>query len=125
MEQVTNIKVALYFNLHKKVFSIKAMEGENKGRVIGHAANVFLRDCTFKVNEGGRQRVLKEKRKNVHAYVIGTLMSTDESTIIGKPVYYNPYKVSSFVTAFDHEPIHYAEYVQAVAMNNRGHLYHY
>lgn len=96
------MKVFVYFNLHKKVWSIKAMEGEQKGRVIAHAENVYLKDAMPKVSEAGRQRVLKEKRKNVHAGIVGELLddihamcelaSGEESTL-----YYNPYKVRTFV----------------------------
>lgn len=67
------MKVFVYFNLHKKVWSVKALEGRNKGRVIAHADKVLLRDVTFKVSEAGRQRVIREGRKNVHAGAVGTL----------------------------------------------------
>jgi len=30
------LKVFCYFNLHRKCFSIKALEGPNKGRVVAH-----------------------------------------------------------------------------------------
>lgn len=69
--QEHSMKVFVYFNLHKKVFSVRAMEGENKGRVIAHTTTVELRDAVFKVSQAGRERVLKEKRKNVHAGVQG------------------------------------------------------
>lgn len=68
------MKVFVYFNLHKKLFSIKALEGSNKGRVIAHSSSVSLKDASCKVSEAGRQRVIKEKRKNVHAGVVGTLL---------------------------------------------------
>ena len=67
------MKVFVYFNLHRKCYSIKSLSGVNKGRVVAHAEKVLLRDATFKVSEAGRQRVLRTKRKNVHAGVVGTL----------------------------------------------------
>ena len=94
------MKVAVYFNLHKKVFSIKAMEGEKKGLVIGHSANVSIRNPVFKVSEAGRQRVLREKRKNVHAFVVGELVDYVEFDRKNDPVLditYNPYKYSQFM----------------------------
>ena len=65
------MKVFVYFNLHRKLFSVKALEGPDKGKVIGHTTYLWLKDVTFKVSEAGRQRVLREKRKNVHAGVVG------------------------------------------------------
>jgi len=67
------MKVFVYYNLHKSCWSVRASDGPLKGKVIAHAGSVFLRDATFKVSEAGRQRVLKEQRKNVHAGVEGEL----------------------------------------------------
>jgi len=84
--------VKVYWNLHRKCFSI-----QQKGLVVAHADMVKLSDVTFKISEAGRQRVIKEQRKNVHAYMIGTL--TDELFRIGSShaLTYNPYKVGAFV----------------------------
>jgi hypothetical protein len=65
------MKVFVYFNLHKKVWSVKALEGPNKGRVVAHRNALSLYHCTFKVSEAGRQRVIREQRKNVHAGIVG------------------------------------------------------
>ena len=98
------MRVFVYFNLHKKCFSIKALEGDRKGRVVAHSTTVLLEGCKFKVSEAGRQRVLREKRKNVHAGVTGTWINADrvEScyeflSMVGRQVSYNPYKYSSFI----------------------------
>ena len=96
---MTGIKVFVYRNLHKKCFSIKALEGPMKGRVIGHDSSVVLKDVGFKVSEAGRQRVLKELRKNVHAGVIGRLI--EETPTGGRyqrqgEFTYNPYKTNHF-----------------------------
>lgn len=95
------MKVAVYFNLHKKTFSIKALEGANKGRVIDYSDDVTIENATFKVSQAGRNRVLQEKRKNVHAYVIGELKSTTEAAIVGEKITYNPYLYNSFVTSMN------------------------
>jgi hypothetical protein len=90
-----NVRVFVYFNLHKHLFSVKALSGFEKGRVIYHASNVYLNEVEFKVNEAGRQRVLKEKRKNVHAGVIGWLGNPRD--VYSTTITYNPYKYNSFV----------------------------
>ena len=65
------MKVFIYFNLHRKCFSVKALEGAKKGRVVAHVNDAIVYNPTFKVSEAGRQRVLRERKKNVHAGVVG------------------------------------------------------
>lgn len=108
------MKVFVYFNLRKKCFSIKALEGDRKGLVIGHASEVDLFDVTFKVSEAGRQRVLKEQRKNVHAGAVGRLCERleDVSAYDFKDVTYNPYRFATFVRKDTAEPVHRAAYAK-------------
>lgn len=87
------MKVFVYRNLHKKCYSVKCWKTK---KVIAHVEKISLIDAKFKVSEAGRQRVIKEKRKNVHAGVLGTI--SDVSLICqGTRVTYNPYKFNSFV----------------------------
>ena len=124
------MKVFVYFNLHRKCFSIKALEGKNKGRVVAHRDDVLLFDGTFKVSEAGRQRVLKEQRKNVHAGVVGhwdetgtDLITIDRVTTIGRPVTYNPYKYSTFVYLYGEHPVGRTRLVAlTVNENKRSHI---
>ena len=116
-------KVFVYYNLHKHKWSVKDVK---TGRVIGHHYEVSLYNAKFKVSEAGRARVLKEKRKNVHAGVEGYL-TTDylarkmDGTILWESqserhkVTYNPYKYDTFVTVPDEEPIHKAYFVRMTA----------
>jgi len=112
------MRVFVYFNLHRKCFSIKALEGDRKGRVVAHSSTVLLEGCKFKVSEAGRQRVLREKRKNVHAGVTGTWINADrvEScyeflSMVGRQVSYNPYKYSSFVIKATEQTVDKADVV--------------
>ena len=124
------MKVFVYFNLHRKCFSIKALEGANKGRVVAHSDKVLLSDGVFKVSEAGRQRVLKEQRKNVHAGVVGywdetgtDLITIDRVTTIGRPVTYNPYKYSTFVYLYGEHPVGRTRLVAlTVNKNKRSHI---
>lgn len=107
------MKVFVYFNLHRKLFSVKALEGPNKGKVIGHMLSVSLNDVTFKVSEAGRQRVLREKHKNVHAGVVGNISPDAWDDMLmqaPKQITYNPYRFSSFVNKDDLEPVRHAKY---------------
>jgi hypothetical protein len=92
--------VFIYRNLHKKCWSVKDWKTK---RVIAHMDELHLTQCTFKVSEAGRQRALKEQRKNVHAGVLGYLSETGKSCEIR--VTYNPYKMDSFQVCADNSPI--------------------
>ena len=128
------MRVEVYWNLHKGRYSVRALEGPHKGHVIAHATGVHLRDVQFRVREAGRQRVLREKRKNVHAFVRGNLVDYTGTCkggvsietgsritvddVLGHNrarVTYNPYRYSKFVDADTEEPIYYAD----VAVLNR------
>ena len=58
-------RIEVYFNLHKKVFSVR-----QGGRVLHHSPCVVIHNPRFVVQDGGRRRVLREGRKNVHAFVV-------------------------------------------------------
>lgn len=92
-------KVKVYLNLHKTramgrpIYSVlvKTPKGWRLG---GHRSRVRLKDVSFVVSETGRQRVISEQAKNVHAFVCGTL---DNSVIKGDvAVSYNPYLYGHF-----------------------------
>jgi hypothetical protein len=110
------MKVKVYFNLHRKLFSVVALEGERKGRVIAHKTHLRLANAQFKVSEAGRQRVLREKRKNVHAFVVGELCETFYPVaalaafpgVVVREATYNPYLYSTFVLKDSQEPIYFA-----------------
>lgn len=64
------------------------------------ASVVMLENCRFKIYENGRQKVLREKVKNVHAYVEPESYNhLDDKLDVSKfrEIYYNPYKHDSFV----------------------------
>lgn len=94
------MRVFVYYNLHKNLWSIRSLD---TGRVIGHERIVILKDAKPRVSEAGRLRVLKEKQKNVHAGIVGTLKiikvynNLEESISNCKQITYNPYKYNTFV----------------------------
>ena len=100
------MKVFVNFNLHKKQWSVKALEGCYKGLVIARTPHIVLRDVQPKVSQKGRERVLREKRKNVHAGLVGDLAEDAALTLWKLPDYrerlpeneitYNPYKSGNF-----------------------------
>ncbi|QIW88623.1 hypothetical protein P59_254 [Bacillus phage P59] len=95
-------KSEVYFNLHKHVFSMV-----QDGLVVLHSESVVLTEATFKVSEAGRQRVLREGRKNVHAKVHGNFQGTWDGDIPEgfRRAHYNPYDFDSFVDRETLEPL--------------------
>jgi len=87
--------VRVYYNLHKKKYSIQKYV-KNKGwRLSHHSDEVYLTDVEFKVYENGRQKVLREKQKNVHAFVLGKMGEFKGEYV--EQITYNPYLYDSFV----------------------------
>ncbi len=104
----------VYYNLHKRTLSIQQKQINPSGnlvwKVVRYSDYIHLKDAKFKVSESGRQRVIKEKKKNVHAYVVGT--EGDGSNGDTK-VFYNPYKHATFVDE-NQNPVHSASEVLIV-----------
>ena len=101
-----NRRVYVYFNLHKLVWSVR-----QDGKIVEHTEYIMLKDARFLVGEAGRQKVLKERRKNVHAgisgYVVERVPNVPDAI---HNVTYNPYKYETFVDCIDREPVTHADY---------------
>jgi len=66
-------------------------------RLLKHVPRLELLNVVFKVSQAGRERVVREKRKNVHAFVEGddcgvTNITSSNLRFIG----YNPYVAGEF-----------------------------
>lgn len=87
-------KLYIYRNLHMKDgFSIRY-----KGKVIARHDAFIARGVQFKVNENGRRRVIAERRKNVHAFVVAEYFENANVDVTNlQKVYYNPYKAGTFL----------------------------
>lgn len=94
--------VRVYYNLHKKTFSIQK-KINSTWLVVGYKDQFMLADCKFKVSENGRQRVIATKRKSVHAFIYGKIVESGmgldgcEHKNLPLIISYNPYKNDSFV----------------------------
>jgi hypothetical protein len=92
---VNKNKVRVYRNLNKKCLSVQSWV-EGKGwRVTDHVQQIFLDNASFRVSQAGRRRVLKDKRKNVHAYIIGERVEKPKKNPV-ELVKYNPYQSHRF-----------------------------
>jgi len=100
MLELNNKRVRVYWNLHKKCWSV---QDTKTNRVVDHTFALNLVDATFKVQQGGKKRVRSQGRKNVHAFVVGTVdvkkpMAGSHNGAV--KVTYNPYKHDTFVEVY-------------------------
>ena len=119
--------VLVYRNLKHGKSSPPLYSIQQNGKVVDRRHRVLLSDASFVVREGGRQRVLKEKRKSVHAFVKGRLV--DEHGVFGIDadtksdlpirITYNPYAGPDFIIKQEltYQPVKAA---RAVLLNERG-----
>ena len=111
------MRVEVYYNLHKNVFSVR-----HKGKVIAWGNRVTIENPEYVVREKGRQKVLEEGRKNVHAFVRGTLSDIDifnqECLSLPKEVTYNPYKYDSFVDGNTYQPVKKSKWARLIKKGN-------
>tara|TARA_Y100000034_G_C6693213_1_gene305320 strand:+ start:174 stop:590 length:417 start_codon:yes stop_codon:yes gene_type:complete len=124
------MRVEIYLNLHKTkkegsaVYSVRSMETR---RVIKHIkGNVIMNNVQFIVSKAGRDRVLKEQRKNVHAFIRGELVGCRRSNepfpiLPGGIVTYNPYKYDSFVCTTTKKPIYKS---RKIYIDKTGHVFY-
>ncbi|AOQ27922.1 hypothetical protein SEA_POMAR16_90 [Mycobacterium phage Pomar16] len=111
------IRVFVYKNLHfthregKPWYSVQALEGDFKGRVIHRSGHVLLAHAKGVVRPAGRERVRREGKKNVHAGLVGELISLLPQDFVGSKITYNPYEHDTFVHAFSQAPFRGADRV--------------
>lgn len=110
--------VEVYYNTHRGKLSVR--DAKTK-KVFAHTSVIYLEDVKFVVQPAGRDRVRRENKKNVHAWVRGTvcpiykgygyanldswLYGVIDSPMKGSSVKYNPYKYDSFVYTKNEQPI--------------------
>ena len=113
-------QVYVYWNLHKNLYSVR-----RRGLVQRHSNYVQLRNVTFAVGEAGRKRVLREKRKHVHAGVRGVDCSCEPafSTRGWRKVMYDPYRFDSFVAESSRRPVLGASQVVGAIVDGRARLW--
>lgn len=99
--------VRVFKNLKHGCYSIM-----QRGVVRASARVVRLSDVEFRVGEKGRQRMIRERRRNVHAFAVGRLVdyvhpddSRDIAPLEGRGAFYDPYRFGSFVDAETQAPV--------------------
>jgi hypothetical protein len=91
----------IFWNLNRKCWSVRY-----KSKVIHHLDQIIkITNPKFHVSELGRQRVLKEKTKNIHAWVKADnfevfdrhSMSKEDHASRFDEIYYAPFILSCFI----------------------------
>ena len=100
----------IYFNLHKRCYSVQAWDQDKRGwRLFKHSHALLVKGAKMLVNETGRQRVIREKRKNVHAFIYPTHIEDYKKGAtprFKKVCTYNPYKAGYFRDKESEQPVH-------------------
>ena len=88
-------RIRVYYNLHRKCFSIQDYQ---TGLVTEHTDKLFMTNAMFVVRKSGNERVKKEGKKNVHAFVNGIRQPKWQNTdnCNNYEVMYNPYTMDFF-----------------------------
>tara|TARA_R100001132_G_scaffold19388_1_gene17112 strand:- start:1192 stop:1548 length:357 start_codon:yes stop_codon:yes gene_type:complete len=103
------MKVEVYRNLHKNCWSVRSLF---TGKVIYHADYIGIKNAKLVVRPGGRAKVLREGRKNVHAFIRGEAVPQWEVVQhCENQISYNPYKNESFILTDTNTPIDHAKTV--------------
>ena len=90
-------KVRMYRCLNRKGFIFSLNQN---GKVVGHTNNIVLKDCNLIVLESGKKRCLKEKQRNIHAFVEGYLGNENDIKLsFSFLLKYNPYENKNFYTS--------------------------
>ncbi len=89
-------RIQVYRNLRKNNFSIRDLKTR---RVIAYGTDIILSNIRMYVQKGGRERVIREKWKNIHAFVSGTYEGVNyvDLTQDWEVIYYNPYTTETFI----------------------------
>lgn len=109
-----NVKV--YYNLNLKCLSVIDMD---TGRLYCHGNYIEITNASFKVQQSGRRRVLRENKKNVHAYIKGKFHDHSDDSVdpgdfpprwsvsdrTGRATY-DPYRHKHFMDMDNGEKIH-------------------
>ena len=99
--------IKVYRNLRNRMWSI--MDAKTR-KVIGHAHNFLVGDCTFPVSAKGVERIRETGRKQVVAFVQGKFLGYGVDFSCQHSVRFNPYLDTNFVDAHGY-PVKSAERV--------------
>lgn len=108
----TGCTVRIYRNLNNGMLSIQAKHGKT-WKVVGHVTDCILENVIFRIGEAGRQRVIRERCKNVHAWGEGILVGKTADIFTPIALSYDPYSDQTFMQRGTNHAIHKCRYLAA------------
>ena len=109
------MKARVYRNLNKGGLSIQT-KVEGKGKVTDYSNYAVLENCTFRVSQTARNKILAGANRSVHAWIEGDLLSLQVESFTAAEIptpYYSPYKTEFF--EIDGQPVTHAKAVKVYA----------
>lgn len=97
--------VDVHWNLLRRTWSVF----HAGGRLLDYRPSLVLRDCVMRVSASGRERAVRERVRNVHALIRGTLADAPPVGSARRRVTYNPFRAATFTV--DGEPVHSSPWV--------------
>jgi hypothetical protein len=111
-------QVRVYRNLNNGRISVQAQDDQNRWKVVAHVQDLVMCQVSLTVRQSGRQRVIAQRQKNVHAWAEGRLVGVvDEALDCPINLAYDPYRNSCFVERSSQKPI--VQCQALVVRNNR------
>ena len=112
--------VAVYYNLNAlksgkldEQWTVAAAKtARTYGTKLRGERSLCLSDCTFVVQQGGREKTVAERCKRVHAWVRGIEAQYIPASLTPVPITYNPYVSGEFRRRDNGAAITHAEYVR-------------
>ena len=93
LQHIYGLPATIHMNLHKGLWSIR-----HKGKVIDNCNDALFWIDRLHVSETGRQRVIRNQRREVHAWICGRLELHNCEPVVCKPqeYTYNPFRSPVF-----------------------------
>lgn len=112
--------VGVHWNSHQNVFSVVEFKSRRTaGKVLGYVDRITLTDCTVKIDKSKQKSVRENNRKDRHAFIVGYVQDIGVVQKFENGIYYNPYKLDSFVDAikFSCGNVEYIEQMERVNLD--------
>ena len=85
LDSLKEVKIYRNLNARNHNFSIK-----QNNKVVGHTNNLTLENCQMIINRKAQIRIRKNKKKEVHAFICGTIIEGNLKYCDNRLIY-NPY----------------------------------
>jgi len=102
--------IRVYWNFHKKCYSVQHKWPQG-WRLAYHSDGLRMSNARFVVSQAGRERVIRQGRKNVHAFIVGERDDLADFPPPWLSVVYNPRRHSQFHSVLLDADVHAAKIV--------------